>query len=101
MYEIIPSPGTFIKDWTEFEKKIELVRPFTKTLHVDVVDGIFAPNTTFSDPAPFAKYAKDMTLEVHLMVDSPINHLKAWADAGFQRFIGQIEKMADQEEFVA
>jgi ribulose-phosphate 3-epimerase len=101
MFEVIPSPGTFVKDWAEFEKKIELVRPFAKTIHVDVVDGIFAPNTTFADPEPFAKYAKDFILEVHLMVDEPVNHLHKWADAGFRRFIGHIEKMSDQPEFVA
>lgn len=101
MYEIIPSHGTYTKDWAEIEKRIESVRPFAKTIHVDVVDGIFAPNKTFADPAPFKKYAKDFLLEVHLMVDSPINYIQAWADAGFARFIGQIEKMPDQAEFVA
>jgi ribulose-phosphate 3-epimerase len=101
MYEIIPSPGTFIKDEHELDQKIESVRSFAKTIHIDVVDGIFAPNKTFDDPTPFAKYAKDFLLEVHLMTDSPINHLKRWADVGVQRFIGQIEHMSDQEEFVA
>ncbi len=101
MHEIIPSPGTFIKDAKEWEEKIELVRPFAKTIHVDIVDGIFAPNTTIAEPEWFTKFSKDFILEVHLMTDEPVNHLKKWADAGFQRFIGQIEKMSDQAEFVA
>lgn len=101
MYEIIPSPGTDNKDWSEIEKKIDLVRPFAKTIHVDVVDGIFAPNTTFADPEQFKKISKDFILEVHLMVDEPIKHLQKWADAGFRRFIGHIERMSNQEEFVA
>jgi ribulose-phosphate 3-epimerase len=101
MYEIIPSPGTENKVFSDVEKKIELVKPFAKTIHIDVVDGKFAPNTSFSDPAPFAKYTKDFIFEVHLMVEDPIKYLKPWADAGFQRFIGQIEKMSDQTEFVA
>lgn len=101
MYEVIPSPGTFIKDWEEFEKKIELVRPFAKTIHVDIVDGIFAPNTTFADPEPFRKFTKDLFFEVHLMTEDPVKHLKKWADVGFQRFIGHVEKMPDQAEFVA
>ena len=101
MFEIIPSPGTNIKNEQELSGKIEAVRPFAKTIHIDVVDGIFAPNTTFADPTPFKKYTKDFLFEVHLMTDEPINHLKQWADVGFARFIGQIEKMSDQEEFVA
>lgn len=101
MYEIIPSPGTFVKDAKEWEDKIELVRPFARTIHVDIVDGIFAPNTTIAEPEWFAKFSKDFILEIHLMTDEPVNHLKKWADAGFRRFIGQIEKMSDQAEFVA
>lgn len=101
MFEIIPSPGTENKNWTEFEKKVELVRSFAKTIHIDVVDGIYAPNTTFADPTEFAKITKDFTCEIHLMVDEPLRHLKKWVDVGVQRFIGQIERMSDQIEFVA
>ncbi len=115
MFEIIPSPGTDNKEFEEIEKKISQVRPFVRTIHIDVCDGKFAPNTTFSDPEPFKKLTKDLPedeagwstgekglyFEVHLMVEDPIQHLKKWADAGFRRFIGQIEKMPSQEEFVA
>jgi ribulose-phosphate 3-epimerase len=101
MFEIIPSPGTENKEWSDIEKKVDLIRPFAKTIHIDVVDGIYSPNTTFADPTDFAKITKEFTCEIHLMVEEPINHLKKWADVGFQRFIGQIEKMSNQEEFVA
>jgi ribulose-phosphate 3-epimerase len=101
MLEIIPSPGTEDTDWAAIEKKIELLRPFIKTLHVDVADGKFVPNKTFMDPAPFRKYAGELLLEVHLMTENPLQYLKAFADAGFRRFIGQVEKMPDQVEFVA
>lgn len=108
MYEIIPSPGTQDREWAAIEKKIELVKPFVKTIHIDVIDGKFAPNTSFADPVAFERYTKasvgnggGLIFEVHLMVEEPIQHLKKWADAGFRRFIGQIEKMSDQEEFVA
>lgn len=99
MFEIIP--GILEKDWGEIEKKINLVKPFAKTVHVDIIDGKFAPNTTFLDPLPFAPYTKDIFFEVHLMVDEPIEYLKPFADVGFRRFLGHIEKMSDQVEFVA
>ena len=101
MYEIIPSPGTDNKDFSDVEKKIVLMKPFAKTIHIDVVDGKFAPHVTFAKPHPFERYSKEFILEVHLMVEDPIKHLKSWADAGAQRFIGQVEKMPDQIEFVA
>ena len=101
MYEIIPSPGTDNKDWISVEKKIDSVESFAKAIHVDILDGKFAPNTTFLDPMPFAKYSKDFILEAHLMVEEPTQYLKSFANAGFRRFIGHVEKMSDQAEFVA
>jgi ribulose-phosphate 3-epimerase len=101
MYEIIPSPGTQDKEFEAIEKKLLAVKGLVKTIHIDVIDGKFADNTTFSDPTPFAKYANDFNFEIHLMVHEPHNYLKAWADIGAKRFIGQIEKMSDQVKFVA
>lgn len=99
MFEIIP--GILEKDFAEIEKKIESVKGFAKTIHIDIIDGKFAPNTTFLDPKPFTKYTNDFLFEVHLMVDEPINYLDSFAAAGFKRFLGQVEKMSSQEDFVA
>lgn len=99
MYNIIP--GILEKDFAEIEKKIELVRGFAKTIHVDIIDGKFASNITFLDPKPFAKYTNDFLFEVHLMVEEPINYLDSFAAAGFKRFLGHVEKMSSQEDFVA
>ena len=93
MYEIIPSPGTENKTFEEIEKKINAVKSFVRTVHIDVCDGKFAPNTTFADPGPFAEFIKKMAatersgwvsedkgilFEVHLMVEEPINHIQKW-----------------------
>lgn len=97
--EIIP--GILEKEWSEIERKIEIVKPFAKTIQVDIIDGIFAPNTTFLDPTPFKKYANDLFFELHLMVENPIKYLKPFADVGFKRFVAQVEKMPDQVAFIA
>lgn len=104
MFEIIP--GILEKEWSEVERKINLVRPFAKTIHIDIIDGKFAPNTSFLYPAPFAKYTLPQSgqaplFELHMMVDNPIQYLKPFAQAGFRRFVGHIERMPDQEEFLA
>ncbi len=98
-YRIIP--GILEKDWASIELKIQQVLPFAKAIHIDLIDGKFAPNTTFLDPEPFKKYTENIPFELHMMVEEPINFLKPWADAGFSRFIGHVEKMSDQAEFVA
>lgn len=99
MTEIIP--GILEKEWKEIEHKIQEVSSFAPILHIDLIDGVFAPNKTFSDPMPFAKYADVLKLELHMMVDKPEDCLEAWAEAGFRRFIGQIEMMESQVDFVA
>jgi ribulose-phosphate 3-epimerase len=101
MHEVLPGIGISERDWAPNEKKIELVKPFAKSIHIDICDGKFAPNETFLDPKPFAKYTKDIFFELHMMVEEPEAYLEAWAKAGFQRFIGHIEKMSDQASFVA
>ncbi len=99
MLEIIP--GILEKDWESIEKKIKLVKPLAKTVQIDVIDGKFAPNTTFLDPLPFKKYTNELFFEVQLITDEPINYIEKFAKAGFKRFIGQIEKMSSQKEFLA
>lgn len=99
MFEVIPSPGTEQKDWPAMEKRIEQIKPFAKSVHIDILDGKFAPNTSFTDPTPFTKYSKDIFFEVHLMVENPIDYIDEWVDAGFKRILGQIEGMEDIEEF--
>lgn len=98
MNEIIP--GILEKEWRSIEKKISIVRPFAKTIHIDIIDGKFADNSSFLNPEPFKKYSKDFFLELHMMVEEPIQYLERFADAGFRRFLGHIEKMSDQEAFI-
>lgn len=97
--EIIP--GILEKEWSAIERKIELVKPFAQVIHIDILDGKFAENKTFLDPAPFKKYSSDILFELHMMVDDPIQYLQLYADAGFKRFLGHVEHMRDISEFVA
>lgn len=99
MLEVIP--GILEKDWNEIERRIELAKPFAKTIQIDILDGKLFANTTFLDPKPFKKYSHDIFLELHMMVENPIEYLKPWAEAGFKRFIGHVEGIPDQVEFVA
>ena len=99
MNDIIP--GIPEKEWSALEKKLEQIRPFAKTVHIDLMDGSFADNTTLLDPKPFRKFSKDFYLELHMMVENPIQYLKPFADVGFKRFIGHVEKMPDIPSFVA
>lgn len=97
--EIIP--GILEKEWEEIEKKLQILSKFAKTVHIDIIDGKFTNNITFLDPKPFKKYSKDLFLELHMMVVNPISYLKPFAASGFRRFLGHVEKMPSQAEFIA
>lgn len=99
MHNIIP--GILEKNWESIEKRIEQIKHFSNTIHIDLIDEKFSKTATFLDPKPFSKYSKDLFFEVHLMVDNPLQYLESFAAFGFRRFLGHIEKMENLEEFVA
>jgi ribulose-phosphate 3-epimerase len=99
MHNVIP--GILEKDWSEIERKLTVVRHFSKTVHIDFLDGKFCEETSFMDFQPFAKYKEDFLLEAHLMVENPTQYIRQLAAVGFKRFIGHIEKMQDIDEFIA
>lgn len=94
-------PAILEKDWESIEKKLEICREFSNTVHIDFIDGKFVDNTTFLEFGSFKKYSTYFTLEAHLMVEEPINYLPRLSSAGFKRYLGHVEKMSDQIEFVA
>nr|MBI5455382.1 hypothetical protein [Candidatus Levybacteria bacterium] len=77
------------------------IKPFSKKVHIDFLDGKFSPEISFMDFSQFSKYKNDFFLEAHLMVENPSQYVKQLAEAGFKRFLGHIEKMDNLEEFVA
>lgn len=93
-------PGVLEKEWSDVEKKIEVIKTFSNRIHVDFIDNSFSTSQTFLNPSPFLKY-KDLFLEAHLQVHEPINYLDNLSKSGFKKFIGNIEHMNSQEEFVA
>lgn len=96
--EIIP--GVLEKDWRSIEKRLSTISTFSKFAHIDFIDGKFTENKTYLDPAPFKRYSKKLFLEAHLMVVNPQEYIEPLARAGFKRFIGHVERMPSQSDFV-
>ena len=94
-------PAILEKDWSEIERKLEICREFANTIHIDFIDGKFAPPTTFMDFEKFKPCSEYFLLEAHLMVEEPVNDLASFSRAGFKRFLGHVEKMSDQIDFSA
>lgn len=94
-------PGILEDNWPAIEQKIEKIKGFAKIIHIDFIDGKFADNTTFLDPKPFKKYSDDIYFELHMMVVDPEKYIEPFANAGFKRFLGHIEQMDNQTDFIA
>jgi len=94
-------PGILEKNWQDIEQKLEILKPISRKVHIDFLDGKFSEEVSFLDPNPFSKYKNDFFMEAHLMVEDPAKYVKPLAGVGFNRFLGHIEKMNDLDEFVA
>lgn len=99
MHDVIP--GILEKDFSEIEKKLAIIKPFSKKVHIDFLDGKFCEETSFLDIEKFTKYKNDFFMEAHLMVNNPSQYVEQLAMVGFKRFLGHVEKMENLEEYIA
>ena len=66
-------------------------------LHIDVMDGSFVSPITFGDNVVHAlRKTVDITLDVHLMIENPQNHIETFANAGADIITVQYEAVADK-----
>lgn len=100
-YKLEVIPGILEKDWEKIEEKLEKIKTFTSSAHIDFIDGKFTDNITYLELEKFKQYSDDIYLEAHLMVENPIEYLDKLSDAGFKRFLGHIERMPNVADFVA
>lgn len=71
----------------------------SKVLHLDVMDGNFVPNLTYGMPivAGLRKHT-DMPLDVHLMINDPLQYAKPMVDAGADLLTFHVEAVDDAIE---
>ncbi len=100
--EIIPSILT--NDPGELKEKVELItkgnREWVRRVQIDVVDGVFAKNKTIGLEL-LRGVDTDLLLDIHLMVDEPVNWVEKCVGVGADRVVGHVERMGNQEEFVS
>lgn len=88
MTEIVPTvvPETF----EDIIRVANLYKPFTKVIHVDVADGVFAPNKTWMPDEKYT-FPEGVDFEIHLMVSNPHEVGMTYAKAGAASIIGHAE----------
>lgn len=82
--QFLISPSIIAGDMTNLEnevKRASLAR--SDFIHLDVMDGVFVPNTTFDHEK--IKQLRSITpipFDTHLMINEPVKHVKNYVDAG-------------------
>lgn len=85
-------PAILAKSQKEFEEKIKNIAPHADVIQIDVMDGVFVPNTTWAETEEIKKIRLPMQFEAHLMVQNPeAGAIEEWAKAGAFRIIFHIE----------
>ena len=76
------APSILSADFTKLGDDINSVRS-ADYLHVDIMDGMFVPNISIGFPVlKSIRNFTDMTLDVHLMIESPVRYISRFADYG-------------------
>ena len=106
--QLIPAINTI--SFGEAERQIKQAAEFSNWIHIDVVDGVFAPNVTWGAPEELKLLVASgqplvANFEIHLMVENPEQVLKSWLEAGLpnealakagaKRIIVHLEAMQD------
>ena len=79
--KVLIAPSILSADFGKLNAEIREVEPFSDLIHCDVMDGAFVPNITFGQ-AVLKKIKTRKPLDVHLMIEKPERHVKAFAKAG-------------------
>ena len=82
-------------------KKIEVAEKFgADMIHLDVMDGKFVPNTTFSfDVIKNLRGITKLPFDAHLMIQSPDLYLDSFIDAGCDIITTHSEVCSSEKEF--
>ena len=99
MNEILPA--ILAQDEKTFRQQVKLVETIVPTVHIDIMDGAFVPNTTWNDFAAMAKMDTPLAFEFHLMVEDPEPYIRKIVDMKCaRRVLWHVESMGDHRELL-
>ena len=102
MKETMIAPSILSLDYARVSEQLkELDESGAEWMHFDVMDGHFVPNLTFGpDILKGFKKAVDMVMDVHIMVDDPMEKAVMFIASGADIVTFHLEAVANLEECV-
>ena len=99
---MLVSPSLLSADFSKLaEESARMEQSGSDWLHLDVIDGVFAPNITFGVPVIKALRSKtNLVFDVHLMIQNPLKYVEAFAKAGADFITFHIESESDPLETI-
>ncbi|MBU6338828.1 MAG: ribulose-phosphate 3-epimerase [Rickettsiales bacterium] len=78
------SPSILSADFAKLGEELSAIsKAGADYIHIDVMDGSFVPNITIgNEVVKSLRSHSSLPFDVHLMINNPDNHIKAFADAG-------------------
>lgn len=92
-------PAILVKDKKELEEQLSKVHGLVSWVHLDIMDGIFAPSTTSLTPEDVGTMRVSMHIEAHLMIDHPEKVIDRWIASPVQRILLHYES-TDQNTLI-
>ena len=99
---MLVSPSLLSADFSRLaEECVRMEQSGSDWLHLDVIDGVFAPNITFGVPVVKALRSKTkLFFDLHLMIQDPLKYIEAFAAAGADMITFHIESDSDVRETI-
>lgn len=98
-------PAILEQTLPDIQRQVDKLRPFSRLLHLDILDGQFAPFWSWNDPTSLSMIEGDVQFEVHLMVMDPASVAEEWVnDPRVERLIIHAEatdQLKDTVHFLA
>ncbi len=94
-------PAILTGDFATFKEQLTKISEHFSSVQIDIIDGIFLPNKTFSEREELKDINSEAYFELHLMVQDPIAEINKWQEIdSVTSAVFHIEAVSNPEECI-